>query len=419
MLFVFKFPDIGEGIHEGKILEWHVHKGQAVKEGDAVLKVETDKVVADIPIPKTGVIKNLFGKVGEIIHVGAAIVEMEAEGEVSSDTKPEPVEEAGYGVVGVIEVAHTDAFLPATGEGFEAVEEAKDILKHRKALATPVARKMAKDLGVDINLVRGTGPGGRVMKEDIRKAHTAPVATQLAVSSASLGPRTETEELTQLRKTIISRMVQSKYTAPHTTAVEEMEVSKLVALRNEQKDLFAAQGIKLSYLPFIIKAVTLSLRKHKKLNCRLDLPNNRVIYNNYYNIGIAVDTPEGLVVPVIKDADQKSLVEIAKAIADLSSRAQERKLTLDEIRDGTFSITNYGSIAGLYGVPIINYPEVAILGVGRIQQKPVVIEGQMVPGYTLGLSMSVDHRIVDGADMARFLNDVMVLLANPVGMLMM
>jgi pyruvate dehydrogenase E2 component (dihydrolipoamide acetyltransferase) len=336
------------------------------------------------------------------------------------------VEEAGFGVVGSIPVASTNDYLPATGEGMELEQEKASPANGRRVLATPVARKMARDLDVKIETVAGSGPGGRVMKEDIMRAaeqaKAAPTYTfkpPRPTPMAPPGERTEVEELSQIRKSIAARMAQSKYTAPHSTSYEEIEISRLSALRNEVKEHAASLGLKVSYLPFIIRALALTLPKHKKLNCRLDLEHNRVIYNRYYNIGIAVDTSDGLVVPVIKDADQKSIYEIAAAITDLSNRARDRKLTLDEIREGTFTVTNYGSLAGIHGVPVINYPEVAILGVGRIREVPVVKQGQVVPGLILPLSMSFDHRIVDGGDAARFLLDLMALLSEPAAMLMM
>ncbi len=441
MAIEFKFPDIGEGIHEGKLLEWYVKSGDKVKEGDPLMKVETDKVVTDIPIPKTGVIAAIYGSVGQIIHVGQIIAVIAGEGEPLADPaaahphaaaiakgKDEPVEETGFGVVGQIEVATTDDYLPATGEGMETVDAPATRANGGKILATPVARRMAREHGVDIHQIRGTGPGGRVMKEDILRAHeakakasSAPVLTPPKFTPAPVKPgeRTTVEELSQLRKTVAARMSQSKYTAPHATSFEEVEVSRLVALRDERKDLFAAQGVKLSYMPFVIKAVAMCLRNHRKLNCRLDLENNRVVYFNYVNVGVAVDTPDGLIVPVIRDADQRSIVQLAQVVQDLSARARERKLALDEIREGTFSITNYGAIAGTWGAPVINYPEVAILGVGRILKTPVVDENdEIVAGHILPLSIAIDHRIVDGADAARFLKDLMSLLADPVTMLM-
>jgi pyruvate dehydrogenase E2 component (dihydrolipoamide acetyltransferase) len=435
MVFVFKFPDIGEGIHEGKILEWHVTRGQTVKEGDPLVKVETDKVVADLPSPRTGIVKNLFGKVGQVINVGDVLIELEVEARGDelelAASKPAPsrnvvtgVEETGFGVVGQIEVAHDDAFLPATGEGMEDNGASLAVEERKRILASPVARRMAKDVGVDIRSVRGSGPGGRIMKEDVQRATQSSRVVPLISGTTPPSPRPEAEErveyedLSQIRKAIAAHMVQSKFTAPHLTAFEEVEVSKLVALRHEQKDALSAEGISLSYLPFIVRAVALALKNHRRLNCRLDLDKNRVIYHNYCNIGIAVDAPDGLIVPVIRDADDKSIFDLARIIQDFAARARERKLLLSEIRDGTFSITNFGSIAGTHGVPIINYPEVAVLGVGRIVERPVVKDGQVVAGHVLPLSVSADHRIVDGGHVGRFLLEVMAFLSDPVNMLL-
>jgi pyruvate dehydrogenase E2 component (dihydrolipoamide acetyltransferase) len=278
------------------------------------------------------------------------------------------------------------------------------------------------------------------MKEDIARAASgttpaampvmpvsAPVtATQAPLmkpassgGDAQVASNVEIVELTTLRKTIAAKMAQSKYTAPHATSLDEVEVSKLVALRALKNRELEKEGVKLSYLPFIIKAVCVALRKHPKLNATLDLDHGRVILKRYYNIGLAVDTPDGLVVPVIKNADQKGVLQLARETEDLSTRAKERRLTLDEIRDGTFTITNYGSLNGNFGVPVINYPEVAILGTGRIVQKPVIINDQIQKGWIQPLSLSFDHRIVDGGDSARFVQDLVTMLGDPTNMLML
>ncbi|MCB9365816.1 MAG: 2-oxo acid dehydrogenase subunit E2 [Calditrichaeota bacterium] len=462
MPFNFQFPDIGEGIHEGKILEWYHKPGDDVKEGDPLLKVETDKVVTDIPVPQTGKLATTSGKVDEIVHVGQVIAVIVGKGEDVNFTTPPPTEayhenfatqhtsptlakekttstdeDGMYGVVGQIPVG--DEVLPTATEGHPEAAAANGAVVGGKSVATPVARRMAAEMGVDISKIRGTGPGGRVMKQDIeaaaqsgsapapaaRPAASAPVAATVApkVVPASVpgefpGP-VEIEDLSQLRRTIANRMAQSKYTAPHATSLDEVEVSKLVALRAQKNKELEREGVKLSYLPFIIKAVCVALRKHKKLNATLDMERNRVVYKSYYNIGLAVDTPDGLVVPNIKNADQKGIIQLAREIEDLSNRARERKLALDEIRDGTFTITNYGSLNGNFGVPVINYPEVAILGTGRITQKPVILNDQITKGWIQPLSLSFDHRIVDGGDSARFVNDLITMLADPTNMLML
>lgn len=433
MRYIFKFPDIGEGVHEGKILKWHVEKGQRVAMGDPVVQVETDKVVADIPAPRDGAVVDRFGAVGEIIHVGDALIELEIEGVTGAEAqaiaaekpKPktqEPVDEVGFGVVGTIEVAGDAAVLPAGSEGLPAAPAAPEAAPRRKALATPVSRAMARELGVDIDQVAGTGPGGRVMKSDIQahfdRLRTAAPAAVPVASPAPDVPRVEYEPLSMIRKAIARNMAVSKGTAAHMTVIDEVEVSELVALRRQHKDRLQARGVNLTYLPFVLKAVAGALKRHRSLNSQLDLEHDRMVYKLDVNIGIAVDTDDGLVVPVVRHADRLSILELAARIQEFAARARERKLTLDDFKDGTFTVTNYGAIGGLFGVPVINYPQAAILGIGRIVERPVVKDGQLAVGLIMPLSLSVDHRIVDGGATTRFLNDVMASLREPVGMLL-
>jgi pyruvate dehydrogenase E2 component (dihydrolipoamide acetyltransferase) len=434
--YIFKFPDIGEGIHEGTILEWYAEKGQTIKMGDPVVKMETDKVVADIPSPRDGVIAARYGKIGDVVQVGEPLVEIEIEGVAGEEAqeiakekpKPpadEPLHEKGFGVVGTLEVAGDASYLPAgkdgiTDKGATAVPEEPERL--RKALATPVARAMAKDLGVDINQVTGTGPGGRVMKDDIKKYHDGSregkIPAAVKTTEIQMEPRIEILPLTQIRKTIAKNMMRSKQNAVHMTLFEEVEVSELIRIREKFKESFASQGIKLTYLPFILKALVAALKKHRTLNSELDLENGRMILKNYYNIGIAVDAPDGLVVPVIRDADKLSIRDIAAALQEIGAKARDRKLTLDDMKDGTFSVTNYGALGGTYGTPVINYPQAAILGVGKITQKPIVRDGQLAVGNILPVSLSADHRIVDGGEATRFLVDLTGYLKDPVSILL-
>ncbi len=428
MRYIFNFPDIGEGLDEGTILEWYVIKGQVIKAGQALVNMETDKIVTDIPSPKSGTIVALFGSVGETIHVGSPLVEIEIEGvfgadavaEANEPAKVEPIEESAA-VVGTMELAGSNAYLPASDEGSSNVRtEEKPVTK---ALATPLARVMAKELNIDINKIIGSGPSGRVTKEDIENYKQPKVTAKETkqkdfVVQPFVSESDTYEPLSQIRKAIAKNMLNSKQSTAHMTLFEEVEISELISIREKFKLKFAEKGVKLTYLPFIVKATVEALKQHRQLNSQIDVENERMVYKNRYNIGIAIDTSEGLVVPVIKDADRLSILQIAQIISELSEKAKDRKLSLDDMRDGTFTLTNYGSIGGIFATPVINFPQSGILGIGRIVKKPVVEADQIVVGSVLPLSLSVDHRIVDGGDASRFINRIMAYLSDPVFMLL-
>lgn len=427
MLYIFNFPDIGEGLEEGTIVEWLVKKGQSIETGDILVTMETDKVVAEIPSPRSGTIKNLFGKPGDVIKVGEALVEIEIEGSEDADTsgdgekaKTEAVEEEGAGVVGTLEIANTNAVMMASSEGFDASE--KTDKPEKKVKATPVARAMAKDLGIDINKIVGSGPAGRVQKKDIEeyysnrnKLDTSKIGTK-SVTNEIVENEVEIEPLSQIRKTIALNMIKSKHNAAHMTTFDDVIVDELVRIRNKYKN--AKEGVKLSFMPFIIKATANALKKFKALNAEMDMENGKMIYKKYYNIGIAVDTERGLVVPVIKNADKLSIWEIAEKLNFFIEKAEKNQLSLEDMKNGTFTITNYGSVGGKYAVPVINYPQAAILGVGRMTKEPIVKNDELVIGYQMPLSISVDHRIVDGAEVTKFMNTVAGYLNEPVSLLM-
>lgn len=422
MRYIFKFPDIGEGLEEGKILEWYVEKGSTVQSGDPLVKMETDKVVTDIPSPKSGIVAVRYGGIGDTVKVGNALVEIDIEGVeaetaqivAKTDVKApttEAVDEKGFGVVGTIEVAGDGAYLPAGDEG---MPEKSIPVPRKKALATPVARAMAKDMGIDINQVTGSGPAGRVTKKDIQRFHPAPAAPSAPLSlNASGVDRVRFEPLSQIRKTIAKNMLRSKQSTAHMSIMDEVEISSLISARAALNEVLRERGQKLSYLPFVIKAVARALKNHPVLNAELDIENGRIIYKNYINIGIAMDMDEGLIVPVIRDADTKSLGELAEELKSLIGKAQDRKLSMEDLKDGTFSITSYGSIGGYFAVPVIAYPQVAIFGVGRITEKPVIKNKEIVIGNIMPISMSVDHRIVDGGEVSRFVNEVLAYLKDP------
>lgn len=451
MRYIFKFPDIGEGLEEGIIAEWYVEKGQQIEMGQPLVKMETDKVVTDIPSPKTGIIAAIYGRVGDVIPVGGPLVEYDIPGihgaeAIAEAAKPlfETVKEEGAGVVGTLEIADNSAYLPASSE-VEIATSGTEITKpHHRALATPVARAMARELGINIDLIAGTGPAGRVTKADIEesvkrgmrdpKSDTRIRESRLGLPVTSdrenlhpslvtghLSPETlhevEIKPLSQIRKTIARNMIQSKHNAAHMTVFDEVEVSELIRIRLQYQEHFENDGIKLSYLPFILKATAMALKNHPVLNAELDLENSRMIYKKYYNLGIAVDTEEGLVVPVIRNVDNLTIRNIAIAVNQISDKARKRALTMEDLKDGTFTLTNYGSIGGQFAVPVINYPQAGILGIGRLVEKPVIKNGQIVAGTLLPLSLSVDHRMVDGGEVARFLNRLMEYLSDPVSLI--
>ena len=244
-------------------------------------------------------------------------------------------------------------------------------------------------------------------------AHPVAKTAAAQVSRPVSGELIEITPMSQIRKSIAKNMLRSKQSTAHMTLFEEPEVSALVAARTKYKEEYKKEEINLTYLPFVIKAVVAALKRHRELNAEMDFEKGNIIYKNYYNIGIAVSTPEGLVVPVIRDADRLSIKDLSKAVAEIAVKARDRKLTLDDMKDGTFTITNYGALGGWFGVPVINYPQVGILGIGRINQKPVVVNGEIKVGNVMPLSLSVDHRMVDGAEATEFLNDVAAGIADP------
>lgn len=436
-MYEFKFADIGEGIHEGVIHEWLVQVGDTVKDGQTLFTVETDKVTAEMPSPVDGRIHKINFNVGQTVHVGEVVVTIDdGKGEikvepVAGDATKTTVEELGStSVVGEIEVSSA---VIASSDEF-ATQEATSFTQ--KVLATPVARKMAKDLGVAIHTLKGSGPSGRVMKEDIQRAFDArhsvghsnslpssPQKEPIPLTSsgpselpkASLVSAQETRvKMSMLRKTIAKNMVLSKFTIPHTAAMDEVDVTALVAYRTRVNEILASSGERLTYMPFIIKAIAIALVEHPVLNASVDMEGEEIVYKHYYGIGMATDTPDGLMVPVVKAANTLSVLAISREVKRLGEGAKARTLTLKDMEGGTFTITNYGAIGAMYGVPVIKHPEVAILGIGTIYKKPAVdASGAIVIQDTLPLSISFDHRVVDGADAGRFLQTLKRLLSNP------
>ncbi|QCJ46753.1 dihydrolipoamide acetyltransferase family protein [Haloprofundus sp. MHR1] len=524
----FKLPDVGEGVAEGELVSWLVEAGDTVTEDQAVAEVETDKALVEVPSPYNGTVKELLAEEGEIVPVGDVIITFEVEGEgddASAEKAPEPETEA--------DESGDDESEAVAGESAEKGADQRAETPKGRVFAAPSARRLARELNVDIQSVDGSGPGGRVTDADVQAAANGRMdsdvedgeeesddgprevstdekksavsrrddgqsaANGAAASAEAAGrdrtlaapatrrmaeeegididdvPTDETrdgqafvtpEAITQyaqaqreareaevqadaeaaeaggaesateaaedgvaeripyrgVRRTIGQQMEKSLYTAPHVTHHDTTVVDELVDVRAEYKELAAERDVKLTYMPFVMKAIVAGLREHPILNSTLDEsdPDDaEILVRDEYNIGIAVATDAGLMVPVVKNVDEKSILQLSREVNDLASRARERKVTREEMQGGTFTITNFGAIGGEYATPIINYPETAILGLGGIEKRPVVEESEdgddVVAKETLPLSLSIDHRVIDGADAAAFTNTVMENLRNP------
>lgn len=425
-VFEFKLPDIGEGIHEGEIVKWFVKAGDTVKEDDVLLEVQNDKAVVEIPAPVDGTVKEVKVSEGTVAVVGDVLITFDIEGDAPAGEEETPEQPKA---------------VEKTEDVKEDVKEdaPRDVQLHKseRVIAMPSVRKYAREKGVDIREVNGSGDNGRVLKEDIDafangEAPSAEATTEKTESVApaaaakteikpyeSATPELETrEKIRGIRKAISKAMVNSKHTAPHVTLMDEVDVTKLVALRKDFKQVAADQGVKLTYLPFVVKALTAAAKAFPTINASIDDVNEEIVYKNYYNIGIAADTDNGLVVPVVKDADRKSIYALATNINELAGKAREGKLAGEDMKGGSITITNIGSAGGQWFTPVINHPEVAILGIGRIAEKAVVKNGEIVAAPVLALSFSFDHRLIDGATAQNALNMVKRLLEDPALLMM-
>lgn len=376
----FKLPDIGEGVQEGEIVKWNVKQGDTVHKDDIIVEIMTDKVTVQIPSPFEGQVTKIYYKEGEIAKVGSSLLDI---GEASAGTQKEQVQS----------VIKDKAASPVQDSGEGA-----------SVLAPPAVRKLAREKGVDLSKVKGTGPSGRITAKDVESFASQQVEkTSTAVNRPTAVER-RVMELKGLRRLISEKMTKSKHNIPHYAVAEEVMMQELL----DFKDKLKTQGISLSFTPFFVKACVAALREYPYLNAR-SLEDGNFELLDYYNVGIAVDTPEGLTVVVVKNADKKTLTEISTEIEDLAKRAREGKLKLDEVKDSTFTVTNVGSIGGIFSTPIINYPEVAILGVHRI------MDGQQ--GKSMFITLSADHRLIDGAMAARFITRVKRYLEAPATLL--
>jgi len=407
-------PDIGD-FENVDVVEVLVAPGDRVEAEDSLITLESDKASMEIPSPCAGVVERLLVRVGDQVGQGAPIVVLTVEEAAAEAATPAPAEEpAGQ--------TASEAAPPSEPARRTASDAAAPIEAH----AGPSVRRLARELGVDLTLVAGSGSKGRIRKEDVegyvKSALAKGTAAGVPIAGIRVAPPpdidfgkfgpTEVEPLNRVRRLSSANLHRSWVTVPHVTQFEEADVTDLEAFRQQHKGDAQARGFKLTFLPFVVKAVTRALSEFPHFNASLDHTGEGLILKRYFHVGVAVDTPRGLVVPVIRDADQKGILQIAEELQDLSERARDRKITPGQMQGGSFSISSLGGIGGTYFTPIVNYPEVAILGVSRMDWRPVWQDGEFVPRRMLPLSLSYDHRVIDGADAARFSARLAALLSD-------
>ncbi len=484
MVFVFNFPDLGEGVHEGKIVKWLVKEGDEVKADQIIGEVETDKAIVELPCPQAGTMLRLYFSEGEVVKVGQILLAIGSPGEIAP---PQIAGEHHEGVekakVEVLKQSEEHKLGPGDKKLHVTIEGERPALQSTAAafapisslqatpgsvLATPAVRQLARQIGIDLANIRGSGPGGRILADDVQKASavkaipapslsiqqqfqtsmpSAPVSGDVASALASAiqamvesavakkmasmpiaqssgqgiasqkplsfdGP-VERQSLSTLRKAVAKKMVESVRAMPQVAHWDEADVTDLWQLRENEKEGAKAQGIHLTLLPFIAKALLETLKEFPAFNSSFDDSTQELVLKKYYNLGIAVDTPDGLIVVVVKDADKKAVLQLGREINELAEKARNRKTTLDEIKGSTFTITNIGSVGGAGAAPIINYPESAILGLFRTRDQVRLVSGTPAIRKVMPLSVTFDHRVIDGADAARFMNALVAKLQMP------
>lgn len=442
MIYEFVLPDSGEGLHESEIVTWFVQPGETIKEDEDLVEIQSDKAVLTLPSPVTGVVKRLLNEEGEIAKVGDPIIEIEIEGtEEESDKKV--IQEVDGAVIGV-QPEETD-YEPKKEVSIQEVSTSKAPSVDIRMLAIPAVRKYAREKDVDLTQVPATGKNGRVSREDIdnflasgglvtqdtplqvektveavpteeKKTETVFESPSTAAPIQESGERITRVKMSPIRKATARAMVNSKRTSAEVVILDKVNVTKLVEHRDRFKNIAAERGIRLTYTAYFVKVIAAILARYPEFNASVDEENDEILYKNYINVGVATDTEQGLFVPVIRDADRKSLFKVAEALAENTEKAWDGKLTSQDMTDGSMTITNTGSATanGVWSTPIINQPEVAILGVARIEDEVIPDENkQIIVAPMLKISLSFDHRIIDGLTAQNVLTDIKEYLADP------
>jgi pyruvate dehydrogenase E2 component (dihydrolipoamide acetyltransferase) len=422
MSIEIKLPEIGEGVTEGELVRWLVKVGDSVKVDQPIAEVMTDKATVEVPTPTAGIVKAIKAKEGDLIKVEQTLIELElGAGAVTTPThvktlEPKPASASAVPVAPI--VPSTTTVHPAN-----ANEAYSPPVADSHVLATPATRRLAREMNININALKGTGLAGRITREDILQNQIDATVVTPTKGSSSRAPRPSyqgapgaTEErvaLRGIRKKIAENLQMAKQIIPHFTLMDEANVSQLVQFRESLKILAEREGTKITYLPFVMKALIATIRQFPQFNASIDDAAQEIVYKKYFNVGFAADTPNGLVVPVIKNADQKTILELSKEIIDLSKRARDGKLKPEEMKGATITITNIGSVGGTYATPIINHPEVAILGMYKIQDKVIAENGEFKVVKTMNYTITADHRLIDGAVAANFLKAFFQRIEQP------
>jgi len=429
----FILPDLGEGISEAQIVRLMIKTGDRISLDQSLMEVETDKAAVEIPSPYAGIAKTVHVKEGQTVNVGAVIVTFDDGTDGTTPAKASKSAPAAAPAPTPVptpvpaKMSSGSAPMPATAQTSSASRE------KTTAAAAPAVRKLAREMNVDIDAIRGSGPGGRATREDVERAASAPKGASASTPSAApmqarppMTPaaplpgvpdvdkwgKVRKEPISQIRKTIAAQMSRSAFTAVHVTHGDEADITELDRLRSGLNTA-TNNDPKLTVMTFIIRATCIALRKHPIFNSSLDLEAGQIIHKDYVNIGVAVDTERGLIVPVIRNADQLSMRGIAAALRGIAERIRTNQFSVEDLRGGTFTITNVGALGGTFSTPIINFPEVAILGLGRSRKTPALKNGQLVEALTMPLNLSFDHRATDGANAARFCSEIKSYLETP------
>ena len=427
-----KLPDIGEGVTEGEIVKWLVKPGDVVKADQAIVELMTDKATVEVPTPIAGTVKELKAKEGDIVPIETVLILLEtSEGASSSAPKAasSPAPAAPMAAAPAKSAAPSSAPAVTSAAGFDVHPPAADI----NVLATPSTRRLAREMKVDINHLTGTGLAGRVTRDDVLNyskgagAYSAGAATAAPLSAPSSAKKMDLPKpaftgqpggeervaLRGIRRKIAEQMQTTKQIVPHFTIMDEANVDALVQTRAQAKEVGEKYGVKVTYLPFVMKALVSALREFPMFNASIDDASQEIVYKKYFNVGFAADTPNGLLVPVVKNVDQKTILQISKEINELATKARDGKIGVEDMKGATITITNIGSVGGTYATPIINHPEVAIIGMYKLETRPVWDGKTFLPKQTMNFTATCDHRLIDGAVAANFLKAFLKRIENP------